>query len=106
MWLGGLPAAALPLWQFAQPLTRPVWSGFGEAALVMLDGAGATGGFTPTTPGPNMDVGAAAVPAAAEFVTEVELVCVPPGFGIVAVGAAAAVVPGATIAPFHVTVLK
>jgi hypothetical protein len=31
MWLDGLPVAATPLWQVAQPLTKPAWLGFVEA---------------------------------------------------------------------------
>jgi len=30
-WFDGLPVAATPLWQVAQPLTRPAWLGFVEA---------------------------------------------------------------------------
>jgi hypothetical protein len=38
-WFAGLPAAATPLWQVAQPLTRPAWLGFVEA-LNVLDAGG------------------------------------------------------------------
>jgi len=37
MWFGRLPVAATPLWQVMQPLTRPVWLGFVEAAGALDD---------------------------------------------------------------------
>src|SRR5258708_19914893 len=44
MWFDGLPVAAAPLWQVAQPPTKPAWLGFVEA-LGVLDGVWAPGDF-------------------------------------------------------------
>jgi hypothetical protein len=89
MWFEGLPGAATPLWQAAQPLTRPAWLGFVEA-LSVLDGVWRPGDFD------GLALGGAVVVAGGAAVVPV----------VFAVAAGACGVLVGNIPPLNVTVLK
>ena len=88
-WFDGLPVAATPLWQVAQPLTRPAWLGFVEA-LNVLDGVWAPGDLD------GLMLGGTVVVAGGVAVVLV----------VFAVAAGVCDVLGGNIPPLNVTVLK
>jgi hypothetical protein len=88
-WFEGLPAAATPLWQVAQPLTRPAWLGFVEA-LNVLDGVWAPGDLDGLMLGGTVVVAGGVAAVLVAF----------------AVAAWACGVLGGNIPPLNVTVLK
>jgi hypothetical protein len=91
-WFEGLPAAATPSWQVAQPLTRPTWLGFVEVLNVLdvPDSVWVFGDFD------GLMFGGAVVVAGGVAVVLV----------VFAVAAGACGVLGGNIPPLNVTVLK